>query len=74
MGTKPRDHLDPISEDLHGYIEASGFKLLRRLPDRRAVYLEPTSDTDGVSLCFRNEARLRRWITQAARRGKAGAA
>jgi hypothetical protein len=69
MGTKP--DLDPISEDLHTTIEASGFKLLRRLPDRRAVYVEHTADpASGVSLCFP----LRGWLaTQAARRGRAGA-
>jgi hypothetical protein len=74
MPTKP--DLAPIPEELHRSVEARGYKLLRRLPDRRAIYLEHANDpAPGLSLCFRNESRLRGWLTvQAARRGKAGAA
>jgi hypothetical protein len=63
---------DPISEELHRRIEA--FKLLRHLPDRRAVYVERAVDPMAdISLCFRTEAALRRWLAEPAKRRMGGA-
>jgi hypothetical protein len=66
---------DPIDEELHNRIEASGFRLRRRLPDRRAVYIERVdAPAAGLCLCFANEAHLRDWLAAqaAVRRGGIG--